>query len=69
MFGQVGAAEKHLENRGVGAGDVFLFFGLFRNVEKSAGRWTYVRGALPVHVIFGWLQIAERVAVSSWPNE
>jgi hypothetical protein len=28
-FGQVGAAETHLENQGVGMGDLFLFFGWF----------------------------------------
>jgi hypothetical protein len=68
LFGQVGAAEKHLENQGVGIGDVFLFFGLFRRVEKSGSRWTYVRGSNPIHLIFGWLQVAERVAVSNWPD-
>src|SRR5580658_3921620 len=45
LFGQVGAAEKHLENQGVGTGDVFLFFGLFRAVEESDGGWRYVRGS------------------------
>ena len=69
LFGQVGAAERHLENNGVGAGDVFLFFGLFRRVEQSASRWRHVRGCRPVHVIFGWLQIAQRVAVSQWSSD
>ena len=67
LFGQVGAAEKHLENNGVGSGDVFLFFGLFRRVERSLLKWRYVRGSRPMHVIFGWLQVAERAAVSDWP--
>ncbi len=31
LFGQVGAAQTHLERQGVGEGDVFLFFGLFRD--------------------------------------
>ena len=69
LFGQVGAAEKHLENQGVGVGDVFLYFGLFRDVERSGDRWTYVRGSSPIHVVFGWLQVGERVAVSNWPDE
>jgi len=30
-LGQVGAAQGHLVNQGVGPGDVFLFFGLFAN--------------------------------------
>lgn len=68
IFGQEGAAEKHLENHGVGAGDVFVFFGRFRRVERSASQWQYVRSCRPIHVIFGWLQVAERVAVWEWPG-
>jgi hypothetical protein len=68
LFGQEGAAESHLENQGVGTGDVFLFFGLFREVERLAHRWRYLPGSRPKHVIFGWLQVAERVAVSNWPT-
>jgi hypothetical protein len=69
LFGQEGAAESHLENQGVGAGDVFLFFGLFRAVEKCVDGWRYVRGSRSKHVIFGWLQVAKRVAVSNWPTD
>ena len=68
IFGQVGAAERHLENQGVDAGDVFLFFGLFRQVERSASRWRYVRGSRAIHAFCGWLQVAERVGVSDWPT-
>jgi hypothetical protein len=32
-FGQVGAAQSHLERNGVGVGDVFLFFGLFASLD------------------------------------
>ena len=32
-LGQTGAAQTHLEGQGVGPGDVFLFFGWFREVE------------------------------------
>jgi hypothetical protein len=67
LFGQVGAAEKHLENQGIDTGDVFLFFGLFRAVEKSVDGWRYTRSSRPMHVIFGWLQVAKRAAVSTWP--
>ena len=69
LFGQVGASESHLVNQGVGEGDLFLFFGLFRRVEKSTGRWRYVVDSRPMHVIFGWLQIAKRVRVSDWPPD
>jgi hypothetical protein len=69
LFGQEGAAESHLENQGVGPGDIFLFFGLFRAIEKSVDRWRYVPGSRPIHVIFGWLQVAKRVSVSNWPTD
>ena len=68
IFGQEGAAEKHLENNGVSAGDVFVFFGRFRRVERTASQWQYVRPCRPIHVMFGWLQVAERVSVCEWPG-
>jgi hypothetical protein len=34
LFGQCGAAQTHLANQGVGIGDVFLFFGLYREEES-----------------------------------
>lgn len=66
IFGQVGSAEGHLRNQGVGEGDIFLFFGLFQPVEKTASGWRYVRNCNPMHVLFGWLQIAGRIPVSAW---
>ena len=48
LFGQCGAAQTHLANRGVGVGDVFLFFGLFR--DEASGE--------PHHRIFGYLEVA-----------
>ncbi|MBY6014107.1 hypothetical protein KUV75_04225 [Qipengyuania gaetbuli] len=53
MFGQVGAAQTHLQNRGVGIGDVFLFFGLFRE-----------KGGDPHHRIFGFLEIEEIIPLA-----
>ena len=57
IFGQTGGSQTHLENQGVGPGDLFLFFGLFRQVEKSRNGWRFVRGAPRQHIIWGWLQI------------
>ncbi len=54
LFGQCGAAQTHLANRGVGRGDVFLFFGLFR--EEETGE--------PHHRIFGFLEVEEVVALA-----
>lgn len=59
MLGQHSSALAHLNNHGVGPGDLFLFFGLFRPVERSAGRWRFVPGSRPFHSLWGWLQVAE----------
>ena len=55
-FGQADAAAKHLINRGVGIGDVFLFFGLFRQVDQN---YSLVAGTPKLHVLHGWLQVDE----------
>jgi len=68
VFGQSHAAERHLQNLGVGPGDLFLFYGWFRAVEQAAGRWRYVTGAPDLHVIFGWLQVDRRVPAAGWPE-
>ena len=65
VFGQTGAAETHLQNQGVGPGDVFLFFGWFREVERApTGTLRYRRDAPDRHVFFGWLQVEERLPVA-----
>lgn len=57
-FGQTGAAQTHLTNQGVGIGDLFLFFGRFRQTENGPdGRLRYVRHAPVQHIIFGHLQV------------
>ena len=63
IFGQVGAAERHLQNQDVINGDIFLFYGWFRQVEQYAGIYRYVKNAPDLHVIFGWLQIERRIPV------
>lgn len=66
-FGQVGAAQSHLSNHSVGSGDLFLFWGLFRPVARSAsGEWHYQ--GVREHRIFGWLQIDEVVTVGNDPT-
>lgn len=60
-FGQTGTAERHLLNNGVGAGDLFLFFGWFRQTEASHGQLRYATGAPDLHLLYGWLQVQERI--------
>jgi hypothetical protein len=69
-FGQDGAAQRHLEGQGVGAGDLFLFFGWFREVIKVRGRYGYRPRARNRHVIFGWLKVGQvlRVDLDAMPR-
>ncbi|MEZ6036512.1 MAG: hypothetical protein R3F29_03455 [Planctomycetota bacterium] len=63
VFGQAGGEQSVLEREGVGPGDLFLFFGWFREVELGAGAWRYRRGAEDLHVLWGWMQIGEVMSV------
>jgi hypothetical protein len=63
IFGQTGSAQGHLNNNRVQPGDMFLFFGLFRQTTFENGELTWVKGSKLVHVIWGWLQIAEILPV------
>ena len=69
LFGQHGAAQGHLRRQSVGVGDLFLFFGLFREVEKLRGRWRFRPGALPHHRIWGWFQAGEIYALDNIPRK
>lgn len=64
-LGQVSSAAGHLAKNGVGPGDLFLFWGLFRPAERKQ-RWAFL-GARE-HRIFGWLQVAEVVWVGTDPG-
>lgn len=57
-FGQTKAAQAHLANNSVGVGDVFLFFGLFAD---TAGRDRH-------HRLFGYLQVAQALALGAQPS-
>ena len=63
-FGQAGTAQSHLKNERVGSGDLFLFYGWFRPVESDGnGGWRWTSPRRDIHVIFGWLQVAEALDV------
>jgi hypothetical protein len=59
LFGQDGAAQTYLNNNGVGPGDLFLFFGWFRETVWNEGRLMYRRKAPDMHLIFGWLEVGD----------
>ena len=64
MLGQAGIPQSHLNKQGVGSGDVFLFFGLYRHVEETTQGWRFVRGSPELHVLYGWLQVDEKYLVA-----
>lgn len=57
LLGQCGAAQTHLARAGVGEGDLFLFFGLFR-----------AAGGKPHHRIFGYLAVADVLPLADAPE-
>ncbi len=63
LLGQTGAAGSHLRNQGVGCGDIFLFFGLFRDVMPTGEGWRFVPEARPFQALWGWLRIGAMYAV------
>jgi len=72
IFGQTGAAQGHLRKNGVKSGDIFLFFGLFRNVISTAGKFVWDTSSPLRYVLWGWLQIDEVLKIDncnlSWAN-
>lgn len=56
-FGQAGSSLMHLYNQSVGIGDIFLFFGWYRQTVILDGRLRFVPGAPDLHIIYGYLQI------------
>ncbi len=60
LFGQSGSAAGHLKNNNVGVGDIFLFFGWFREAEIRNGYYQYKEKAPDIHVIFGYLEIGAK---------
>ena len=67
LLGQVRASQGHLNNHGVGKGDLFLFFGLYKHVERvdqGDRKWRFARKPWR-HVLWGWLQVGEKYDLNS----
>ncbi|OGS58463.1 MAG: hypothetical protein A2Y19_00470 [Firmicutes bacterium GWE2_51_13] len=60
-FGQSDAAFSHLEGKDVKKGDIFLFFGWYKQTVESEKTIRYKRGASDQHIIFGYLQVGEKI--------
>ena len=64
-FGQVSAAQGHLDNQGAGEGDLFLFFGTFKEAQLLDNKFIGVEGTKESHIIFGWLFVKKRFQIGS----
>jgi len=60
-FGQCGGPQSHLAHQNVEEGDIFLFFGWFRQVQQVGHGYKYRPDAPDIHALFGWLQVGEVV--------
>lgn len=58
-FGQENVAQLHLQNKGISVGDIFLFFGWFKETEGLPNAIKYKKDAQDIHAFFGYLQIGE----------
>jgi len=65
VLGQTDAAQGHLRNNDVTTGDVFLFFGLFKEVTEENGAFAWKRNSPSKHVIWGWLKIGQIIPVKA----
>jgi len=58
-FGQSGSSQSEL--RDITTGDLFLFFGWFREASKRATQYEFCRNSPDIFAIWGWLQVEERL--------
>lgn len=63
-FGQVGAAQSHLNNQDIKLGDLFLFFGTFQKTIDIGNNIKFSE-EYPFHAIWGFLRIGRIVKVNS----
>ena len=68
LFGQAGAAAGHLRKQSVGVGDLFLFYGWFRQTAFTGDGLVFGRDAPDLHLLFGWLQVGEIYDLSAGPS-
>ena len=62
-FGQSGGSQTELNK--IEEGDLFLFFGWFRDALADSGIARFDKKGSDMHVIWGWLQVSERLDLPS----
>lgn len=56
-FGQISSAQTQLSNQKVTIGDLFLYFGWFREAELIDSRLQFKYSSPELHIIYGYMQI------------
>ena len=67
-FGQVGAAQTHLKNNNVKVGDLFLFWGWFRETLTVNKKTVFSKDDPGHYRFFGWMQIGEIIHLGEDPS-
>ena len=58
-FGQIKTSLSHLRNQNVSVGDIFLFYGWFKETEIKDGHLQYKKDGLEAHIIYGYMEIGK----------
>ncbi len=57
VLGQFGSPDGELRNGGIDKGDIFLFFGWFKHINKINGRWQYLRDSKNIQLIWSYMEV------------
>ncbi|MGH4138274.1 hypothetical protein [Clostridium sp.] len=69
IFGQDNATGGHLKNQNIGTGDIFLFYGWFKNVISATNGYQYdPNDKHGKHIIWAYLQVGEKIEINSQKN-
>lgn len=63
IFGQCDKAASHLKNFEVSKGDIFIFYGLYRQIVKTETGYKYNRKEKEKHVIWGYMEIGDIINI------
>lgn len=67
-LGQTGRAQGHLAAQKVETGDIFIFFGWFRETEYINNELRFKPKSPDLHVAFGYMQVGEILTLGGKPH-
>lgn len=68
IFGQEGKAASHLIKKNIQQGDIFLFFGWFKEIEKVNGKWQYKKDSPDIHLIWSFMEVDKVIHLENDKN-